>query len=684
MANTPVGTIRKYQQAIGIKKRNEYIQAWAAPCARDVAVVFWATWKDIEARIPKDEDQDFKEADTPAKRRGAKNKYNAIVREAVRKHTAELQSVLEYYDYKCYLAGFVEQARKMGCLSRFLTLEERKRARQQESATLSEASFQVFGVSPEGSEIGVFTDDNGKTAYATKIKGTTFLNKWSNTNGIGTSIPSAKYDDLSVYRSDSYQNNVVRPTKRGGEKLPTAKKMAQQLGNQATPKASAPTSVSGRRSSISVAAGESTWVNVPNSRAQAYAKKNAASAVTGINKTTRNEIARIVQNGVDTGMSYGDIAKAINAKFEQFAVPKPQKHIANRGVLVAVTELANAYCAANYEVGDMLQKSGVKMMKIWSTMEDNRVSDGCRANQDAGWIELDKPFPSGDMTPPRFPGCRCDFYQDMLDESMLGRSADDYFDMQGEEPIEVPVQPKQAAKKATGKPKQRVKEKVKPAASDRKAKSRVPDWKQWGKIEQKFYDVSNDSVDVRIRDAFMKGRKAARYRIKNQSALNLLKAHDISFSNMEKDGIRAIKEYTSTYYDVINNVLRTGDGDDDDKKLIKSMKKAISEHGATTEDIVVTRNFEGSYWGDWKEGETRKLPEFLSTTVANYRESGFTGENVAHIYVPANKGNGVYIDGESEADSECEYLIQAGSSFRVHHIEKIGDKTHYYLELIVQ
>lgn len=319
MASTPVGTIRKYQQAIGIKKRNEYIQAWAAPCARDVAVVFWATWRDIEARIPKDEDQDFKEADTPAKRRGAKNKYNAIVREAVRKHTAELQSVLEYYDYKAYLAGFVEQARKLGCLN----------------WALSKSVASVMdGSAPEKPKL------------------------------------NEADDKLTIKHS----------------------------------------------------------LSLPNYRAQKYAKKYAAEAVTNINSTTRKEIARIVQQGVDSGMSYGDIAKTINAKFEQFAVPKPQKHIANRGVLVAVTELANAYCQANYEVGEELQKSGVKMMKIWSTMEDDRVSDGCRANQDAGWIELDKPFPSGDMTPPRFPGCRCDFYQDLMDESMLGRSADDYFD----------------------------------------------------------------------------------------------------------------------------------------------------------------------------------------------------------------------------------------------------------------
>jgi hypothetical protein len=47
------------------------------------------------------------------------------------------------------------------------------------------------------------------------------------------------------------------------------------------------------------------------------------------------------------------------------------------------------------------------MEKRWLTVGDDRVSDGCKDNQRAGWIALNDAFPSGDDRPLRFPGCRC-------------------------------------------------------------------------------------------------------------------------------------------------------------------------------------------------------------------------------------------------------------------------------------
>jgi CBS domain-containing protein len=40
-------------------------------------------------------------------------------------------------------------------------------------------------------------------------------------------------------------------------------------------------------------------------------------------------------------------------------------------------------------------------------MGDDRVSDGCIENGNAGWIDNKEAFPSGHQFPPRFPGCRC-------------------------------------------------------------------------------------------------------------------------------------------------------------------------------------------------------------------------------------------------------------------------------------
>ena len=316
----PYGTIAKYRNAFAIKKHNAIIQPWASAMALDVAAVFWATWKGIEERLP--EGDEVIEAEKPRDSRDLKNKYSAIIRVEVKRHSAELQRVIEDYIYRVWLAGAVEQCRDLGCTGWFFS-------------SLSKSS---------------------------------------------TSSESASAPD--------------------GASLQEASKAR------------------------SVKADKSGWVSLPNLRAQEYAKKHAAEAVTQINDTTRKEIARIVSDGVKSGSSYNDIARAIKGKFEEFAVPMPQKHVSNRAVLVAVTELANAYCEGNAQVGNYLQDNGVNMMKAWQTLEDDRVSDGCKENERVGWIPIGKEFPSGHMHPPRFPGCRCDFLQDILEEDMLGKPID--------------------------------------------------------------------------------------------------------------------------------------------------------------------------------------------------------------------------------------------------------------------
>ena len=322
----PYGTIAKYRNALAIKKHNAIIQPWASAMALDVAAVFWATWKGIEERLP--EGDEIIEAEKPRDSRDLKNKYSAIIRVEVKRHSAELQRVIENYIYRVWLAGAVEQCRDLGCTGWFFS-------------SLSKSS----------------------------------------TSSESASAP----DGASLQEAPRVRN---------------------------------------------VKADKSGWVSLPNLRAQEYAKKHAAEAVTQINDTTRKEIARIVSDGVKSGSSYNDIAKAIKEKFEEFAVPMPQKHVSNRAVLVAVTELANAYCEGNAQVGNYLQDNGVKMMKAWQTLEDDRVSDGCKENERVGWIPINKEFPSGHMHPPRFPGCRCDFLQDILEEDMLGKSIDDLHDKQ--------------------------------------------------------------------------------------------------------------------------------------------------------------------------------------------------------------------------------------------------------------
>lgn len=584
----PYGTIAKYRNALAIKKHNAIIQPWASAMALDVAAVFWATWKGIEERLP--EGDEILEAEKPRDSRDLKNKYSAIIRVEVKRHSAELQRVIENYIYRVWFAGAVEQCRDLGCTGRFFS-------------SLSKSS---------------------------------------------TSSESASAPD--------------------GASLQEAPKVRN------------------------VKADKSGWVSLPNLRAQEYAKKHAAEAVTQINDTTRKEIARIVSDGVKSGSSYNDIAKAIKDKFEEFAVPMPQKHVSNRAVLVAVTELANAYCEGNAQVGNYLQDNGVKMMKAWQTLEDDRVSDGCKENERVGWIPINKEFPSGHMHPPRFPGCRCDFLQDILEEDMLGKSIDALY---GKQYTNSAVNiTKSSPSKTVSSQVQQVtpskKTKAGKVASKRVSMSSTPSWDKWDLkgVEKKIHSLGPEDYPIAM-DAFAKGDEsefASCAGGKLPDVVKLLRDKKVSFSSMPEPLKYSIQTYTGSYYLQMNEYLRKGRKVNSlfsDKKVkthVENAENAIKKYGVTSHPIVVNRGFDGDLWDSWKEGEIKQLPEFLSTSV---KSTGFRKDNIAYIYVPPNKGCGMYVDGESKNPREWEYLIAPDSKFKVHHIEdnEWGGKD-FWLELI--
>lgn len=579
----PYGTIAKYRNALAIKKHNAIIQPWASAMALDVAAVFWATWKGIEERLP--EGDEILEAEKPRDSRDLKNKYSAIIRVEVKRHSAELQRVIENYIYRVWLAGAVEQCRDLGCTGWFFS-------------SLSKSS----------------------------------------TSSESASAP----DGASLQEAPRVRN---------------------------------------------VKADKSGWVSLPNLRAQEYAKKHAAEAVTQINDTTRKEIARIVSDGVKSGSSYNDIAKAIKEKFEEFAVPMPQKHVSNRAVLVAVTELANAYCEGNAQVGNYLQDNGVKMMKAWQTLEDDRVSDGCKENERVGWIPIDKEFPSGHMHPPRFPGCRCDFLQDILEEDMLGKPIDALYGKQyTNSAVNITkISPSKTVSSQVQQVTPSNKTKAGKAASKRASKSGVPKWDTWD-MKGVGDELYHSGMDWKARDSFESGDEStflSRGGDAFKKTASLLRSKTISFSGMPRNLKSGIVAYTGEKYIKMNKYLRQGRPEKtarDIKVNVQKAEQAIYEYGVTTQPLTVHRGFDGDFCDDWKEGEIREELGFVSTSV---QSSGFLRDNNWHIYVPANKGCGIYVDGESQSTSEFEYLIAPGSKFRVHHIEQNdnGGKD-FWLELI--
>jgi len=144
-----------------------------------------------------------------------------------------------------------------------------------------------------------------------------------------------------------------------------------------------------------------------NPRAVNYLRDYGAKMVTKINETTRETLQTLVTQATDEGWSYKRTASEIISRFEEFAVGKPQEHIDSRAHLIAITETGNAYEQGNRITAKDLQDAGIEQEKFWSTVGDDKVSDGCRENEAAGWIKIDQEFPSGDQNPLRFPGCRC-------------------------------------------------------------------------------------------------------------------------------------------------------------------------------------------------------------------------------------------------------------------------------------
>lgn len=145
-----------------------------------------------------------------------------------------------------------------------------------------------------------------------------------------------------------------------------------------------------------------------NPRAVQYLRDYGARQVTKISETTRGELQTLISQAVDEGWSYSRLAEAIQDRFDGFANGMPQQHIDSRAHLVAVTEAGNAYAEGNLIIAQDLQDAGLTMEKAWSTTGDDRVSAGCKANEEAGYIGINQEFPSGHQRPLRFPGCRCD------------------------------------------------------------------------------------------------------------------------------------------------------------------------------------------------------------------------------------------------------------------------------------
>jgi hypothetical protein len=145
-----------------------------------------------------------------------------------------------------------------------------------------------------------------------------------------------------------------------------------------------------------------TTFSLSNPRAVAFFHKTGGSVdyIRGIQGTTAESLKTVITTALDEGWSYNSTAREIQKLYDG---PISRQ----RAQLIATNESAQAYEAGNRAFADTIVEDGIEMEKMWTTSHDDRVSDGCAANEADGWIPIDQAHSSGDQEPPRFPGCRC-------------------------------------------------------------------------------------------------------------------------------------------------------------------------------------------------------------------------------------------------------------------------------------
>ncbi len=157
---------------------------------------------------------------------------------------------------------------------------------------------------------------------------------------------------------------------------------------------------------------KSGLVDQVNERAVAYAKDRAAEMVGKrwldgelvdnpnaewvITDATRDELQRVIAEGLENNLGHDEIEAAIE---------EAGAFSAERAELIANTEIGRANSVGALEGYKAARDAGVKVQKEW--LPDSDPCPVCQENADAGPIDLDDDFPSGDDAPLAHPWCEC-------------------------------------------------------------------------------------------------------------------------------------------------------------------------------------------------------------------------------------------------------------------------------------
>lgn len=127
--------------------------------------------------------------------------------------------------------------------------------------------------------------------------------------------------------------------------------------------------------------------------AAAWASKNAGQLIPGIDDYTIQLIADAVSEGIQEQLGVSGTAQLINQILDDMT--------STRAETIATTEMNAAMSEAALQ---KLTRLGIAY-KQW--ILGPNPCEICQDNEDAGAIEVDEDFPSGDARPPAHPNCEC-------------------------------------------------------------------------------------------------------------------------------------------------------------------------------------------------------------------------------------------------------------------------------------
>lgn len=136
--------------------------------------------------------------------------------------------------------------------------------------------------------------------------------------------------------------------------------------------------------------------DLEHARAISWLETNALNHATAIADTIRDEVKRLIVQGVKDGLGADDIAESIGAFFDAQSQW--------RALRIARTEVIAGYAEGSLEG---YRQSGIVKTKRWITAGDARVEVECQLNEEQGPIPLDLPFASGHLAPVVHQNCRC-------------------------------------------------------------------------------------------------------------------------------------------------------------------------------------------------------------------------------------------------------------------------------------